>query len=409
MSASSSRCGPDQATRPGARRRPGPRPGPRPGRRPATAPRRRRVTSAGAATATSVVGLGQHGPRSATSSARASASASPALGQLGVPHVERGRHVGGQPAAGCFSSALRWRSTRSRSLRSGVVAGVQRRPGRRRGSAAAPPGPPFTSARSSGANTVTRRAPSRSRARCSALAVHQHPVPARRAQLGLDQQLAARRARPRPARRPAPRPPAPAPRRARPGTTPAWPGSRRPRAGWSCPRRWRPRRGEPGRQVDARPARSCGSRSSQRRRSQHARGLLGHPDRHEQVQEVRALGGPHDRRLQGVDGLERRPRRPAVASTPSSRYSGLKATTISVPSYLASRSSWAWPTSWVMAVSSMPVGAQGHAHRRGLPGQQLHPAHGVEQRLAARREPVRVARSGSAGGSSGTRPRSGGW
>ena len=70
----------------------------------------------------------------------------------------------------------------------------------------------------------------------------------------------------------------------------------------------------------------------------------------------------------------------------------MKATVSSVPSYLASSCSWAWPTSWVMATSSRPVAAHAQPHRRGLAGHQLHAAHRVEQRLAADGEHVRVAR-----------------
>ena len=48
-------------------------------------------------------------------------------------------------------------------------------------------GPPLTSVRSSGENTVTRTTPSRSRARAEALAVDLHPVASGRHELGLDQ------------------------------------------------------------------------------------------------------------------------------------------------------------------------------------------------------------------------------
>ena len=54
-----------------------------------------------------------------------------------------------------------------------------------------PPGPSFTTARSSGENTVTRMTPSRSRARAELLTIDQHPVATVAAELQLDQHLAA--------------------------------------------------------------------------------------------------------------------------------------------------------------------------------------------------------------------------
>ena len=101
------------------------------------------------------------------------------------------------------------------------------------------------------------------------------------------------------------------------------------------------------------------------------------------------LGRAQHRRLEGVDGLDG----DLVARgdlDALQRYSGLNATVSSVPSNLASRLSWAWPTSWVTATSSRPVGRHGQAHRRGLAGQELHAADGLEQHLAADGEPVRL-------------------
>ena len=86
-----------------------------------------------------------------------------------------------------------------------VVCGVQRHERvvevRRRS-----PGPPFTSARSSGANTVTRSAPSRSRGRCSGWRLTCTRLRPAGGDLGLDQQRRGPRARPRPARPPVARP-----------------------------------------------------------------------------------------------------------------------------------------------------------------------------------------------------------
>ena len=112
----------------------------------------------------------------------------------------------------------------------------------RRGSRAAPPARPSPAARSSGANTVTRMRPSRSRRPGDGLAVELHPVAALRPDLGLEELHGARRRPPRRAGSPARSPCAPArasgtPRNDLPGRGPARP----PRAGWSCPARWRRR------------------------------------------------------------------------------------------------------------------------------------------------------------------------
>ena len=165
------------------------------------------------------------------------------LGQLGVPHVERApsssRRVGRRPGAAACCAGARCGRARGERRRTS-------RPGRRacrRGSAGGRPGPPLTSVRSSGENTVTRTTPSRSRARAEALAVDLHPVAPGRHELGLDQRRAARRRRaPRPARSPRWRRRAPAPRAARRGSWPASPGRPAPRRGSSCPGRCRRRR-----------------------------------------------------------------------------------------------------------------------------------------------------------------------
>ena len=84
----------------------------------------------------------------------------------------------------------------------------------------------------------------------------------------------------------------------------------------------------------------------------------------------------------------------------------MNATVISVPSYAASISSAALPTSWVMRRELHRVATELQAHRRRVLGEDLHPPQRLEQRLATNRQHVRVATTAAGCGSSGTRPRS---
>ncbi len=110
--------------------------------------------------------------------------------------------------------------------------------------------PSLHQTRSSGENTVTRSAPSRSRARPRRWRLTCTRCPPARARLGLDQQSRPSSCTPRPAR-----PPRSAPSRTSasvgaPGSVAAWRGSRSPRAGSSCPGRCAHDRRAPGRELE---------------------------------------------------------------------------------------------------------------------------------------------------------------
>ena len=204
----SSRCGPTEVTRPAqvvvagrgqGRGQPGAPPRRvvgQPRRRPARRPAARRPWPR------SGVEVGRPGrPRSRPSASPASTSLA---SQTSSVQLDLGRRAGRRPAS---AGSLRWRRTRSSSRAEPVVApaaaatSVSSR--KRRRSA----GPPFTSARSSGENTVTRSAPSRSRLRTSRwrLTCTRLRPPARRAP-PRPAARARRRAPPRPAPRPLRRP-----------------------------------------------------------------------------------------------------------------------------------------------------------------------------------------------------------
>ena len=218
------------------------RPARRPARCAATAGRTPAPTGVGAP-ASCVVGLDDERRRSrSTSVARACPKRSPTSASLASHTSSVVAVVVVERPPAWRSSVLRWRTMRSSSRRAASyftasATSVSSRKRRRS------PGPPLTSVRSSGENTVTRTTPSRSRARASRWRLTCTRLRPARHELGLDQRRRDRRRRaPRPGRPPRRRRRAPARRSARRGSWPAWPGRRAPRRGSSCPARCRRRR-----------------------------------------------------------------------------------------------------------------------------------------------------------------------
>ena len=181
------------STRRGARRRHGPRPAPRPARRAATAgrtPARPRVGRAGEL----LVGLGDQRARAGRRARRrAWPKRSPTSASL-ASHTssvsaDRRRRAGRPPASAACCAGAGCDRARGAARRTSTASATSVSSRKRRRSA----GPSFTSARSSGENTVTRTTPSRSRGPAQALAVDQDPVAPGAVELGLDQRARARR------------------------------------------------------------------------------------------------------------------------------------------------------------------------------------------------------------------------
>ena len=311
------------------------------------------------------------------------------VGQLGVPHVEgdspRRRRAARRPGAAACCAGARCGRARGAARRTSPPAP----PGCRRGTAAARTGPPLTSVRSSGENTLTRTTPSRSRARarrwrltCTRL----RPVAG---ELGLDQRRLApvvvrsdgphdrrRRRRRGPARRSAPR-----------GSSTAWPGRRSPRRGWSCPARCR------------RPPRWSPPSSSN-----VAAGVVAEVDELQALDDhgiarptARSLGGRHAHRHQQVQVVVAGRRR--AARPPSSGRAGENVT--SSPSIAST------PLDQVVGVERRRViSVPSYAHVDLLDGACRRPGRDRQrQRVAAEREPHGRRRVAGPGSSPGGSPR----
>ena len=152
---------------------------------------------------------------------------------------------------------------------------------------------------------------------------------------------------------------------------------------------------------------------SQRRAELHTcrpHGRSGHPHRHQQVQEARCARRTGPPPASARRPSRARPRRPASPRCPASRYSGLNATVSSAPSYLAS-------SVLVRLTDVLGDGQRARGRRARMPSRTGVASRAssftrrtrLEQRLAADRQAVGMALTGSGPGSSGSRPRSAAW